>query len=173
MSDKANIKISKKAEAIETWNFVFPNQSNPYGNMFGGELLAIMDTTAALAAIRFSGKTVSTASSERVIFKRPIFVGDRIKTVAKVVLVGRTSMMVRTDVFVDKGESGDDGSKDILSTTAHFTLVAFDENRVPTEVPDLILETETEKKHSELAQQIKDHVKRREERIKHVVEKWS
>ncbi|NVK21685.1 MAG: acyl-CoA thioesterase [Kangiellaceae bacterium] len=159
----------KKAEAIETWNFVFPNQSNPYGNMFGGELLAIMDTTAAMAAIRYCGRTVSTASSERVIFKRPIFVGDRIKTVAKVVLVGRTSMMVRTDVFVDKG--GDEG--DVLSTTAHFTLVAFDDERNPAEVPELIVETDKEHKHHELAQQIKAHVGRREERIKHVVEKWS
>ncbi|MBD3652892.1 hotdog domain-containing protein [Kangiella sp.] len=158
----------KKAEEIETWNFVFPNQSNPYGNMFGGELLAIMDTTAAMAAIRYAEKTVSTASVERVIFKKPIFVGDRIKTVAKVVLVGRTSMMVRTDVFVDKG--GEEG--DVLSTTAHFTLVAFDEQRVPAEVPELIIETDKEKKQSELAQQIKDHVGRREVRIKEVVEKW-
>lgn len=162
-------RVRKKAEAIETWNFVFPNQSNPYGNMFGGELLAIMDSTAAMAAIRFSGCTVSTASSERVIFKRPIFVGDRIKTVAKVVLVGSSSMMVRTDVFVDKG--GEEG--DLLSTTAHFTLVAFDDDRNPKQVPELIIETDKEHKHNELAQQIKDHVKRREERIKHVVEKWS
>lgn len=173
MSKTTENRPKKVAEAIETWNFVFPNQSNPYGNMFGGELLAIMDSTAAMAAIRYSGKTVSTASSERVIFKRPIFVGDRIKTVAKVVLVGRTSMMVRTDVFVDKGESGDGGAKDVLSTTAHFTLVAFDEDRAPTEVPELVLETEKEQKHHELAQQIKEHVKRREERIKHVVEKWA
>ncbi len=165
-------RAPKKAEAIETWNFVFPNQSNPYGNMFGGELLAIMDSTAAMAAIRYSGKTVSTASSERVIFKHPIFVGDRIRTKAKVVLVGRTSMMVRTDVFVDRNE-GESGEKDILSTTAHFTLVAFDENRVPCQVPELLIESETEQKHFELAQQIKNHVKRREERIKHVVEKWS
>lgn len=163
------MREQKQAEEIVTWNFVFPNQSNPYGNMFGGELLAIMDSTAALAAIRYSGKTVSTASSERVIFKRPIFVGDRIKTIAQVVLVGSSSMMVRTDVFVDKG--GEEG--DVLSTTAHFILVAFDEDRVPSQVPELILKTEKEKKHNELAQQIKAHVGRREERIQHVVEKWS
>lgn len=158
----------KTSEAIETWNFVFPNQSNPYGNMFGGELLAIMDSTAALAAIRYSGRTVSTASVERVIFKRPIFVGDRIKTVAKVVLVGKTSMMVRTDVFVDKG--GEEG--DVLSTTAHFTLVAFDEERNTVVIPELIIETDKERKHFELAEQIKSHVGRREGRIKNVVEKW-
>lgn len=79
-------------------------------------------------------------------------------------------MMVRTDVFVDKS-SGDE--KDVLSTTAHFVLVAFDENRKPTQVPELIIETEKEQKHHELAQQIKAHVGRREERIQHVVEKWS
>lgn len=161
-------RTPKKAEEIVTWNFVFPNQSNPYGNMFGGELLAIMDTTAAMAAIRYAERTVSTASVERVIFKKPIFVGDRIKTVAKVVLVGRTSMMVRTDVFVDKG--GDEG--DVLSTTAHFTLVAFDDDRIPVPVPALIIDTDKERKQSELAQQIKNHVGRREGRIKEVVEKW-
>lgn len=161
-------RTPKKAEEIVTWNFVFPNQSNPYGNMFGGELLAIMDTTAAMAAIRYAERTVSTASVERVIFKKPIFVGDRIKTVAKVVLVGRTSMMVRTDVFVDKG--GDEG--DVLSTTAHFTLVAFDDERVPVPVPALIIDTDKEGKQSELAQQIKNHVGRREGRIQEVVEKW-
>ncbi|HEY9029925.1 MAG TPA: hotdog domain-containing protein [Kangiella sp.] len=161
-------RTPKKAEEIVTWNFVFPNQSNPYGNMFGGELLAIMDTTAAMAAIRYAERTVSTASVERVIFKKPIFVGDRIKTVAKVVLVGRTSMMVRTDVFVDKG--GDEG--DVLSTTAHFTLVAFDDERVPVPVPALIIDTDKERKQSELAQQIKNHVGRREGRIQEVVEKW-
>ncbi|MHC9511877.1 acyl-CoA thioesterase [Kangiella sp. M94] len=161
-------RTPKKAEEIVTWNFVFPNQSNPYGNMFGGELLAIMDTTAAMAAIRYAERTVSTASVERVIFKKPIFVGDRIKTVAKVVLVGRTSMMVRTDVFVDKG--GDEG--DVLSTTAHFTLVAFNDERTPVPVPELIIDTDKERKQSELAQQIKNHVGRREGRIKEVVEKW-
>lgn len=161
-------RTPKKAEEIVTWNFVFPNQSNPYGNMFGGELLAIMDTTAAMAAIRYAERTVSTASVERVIFKKPIFVGDRIKTVAKVVLVGRTSMMVRTDVFVDK--DGDEG--DVLSTTAHFTLVAFDDDRIPVPVPALIIDTDKERKQSELAQQIKNHVGRREGRIKEVVEKW-
>lgn len=161
-------RTQKASEPLETWNFVFPNQSNPYGNMFGGDLLAIMDSTAALAAIRYAEKTVSTASVERVIFKRPIYVGDRIKTVAKVVLVGKSSMMVRTDVFVDKG--GDEG--DILSTTAHFTLVAFDEERNPVVVPDLIIKSDKEHKHFELAEQIKLHVGRREGRIKNIVEKW-
>ena len=161
-------RLKKKAEEIVTWNFVFPNQSNPYGNMFGGELLAIMDSTAAMAAIRYSGNTVSTASVERVIFKKPIFVGDRIKTVAKVVWVGNTSMMVRTDVFVDKGEV----VGDVLSTTAHFTLVAFDSERRPVSVPELIIETDKEKKQNEFAEQIKAHVGRRETRIQEVVEKW-
>jgi len=39
-------------------------------------------------------------------------------------------------------------------------------------VPDLIIETDKERKHFELAEQIKSHVGRREGRIKHVVEKW-
>lgn len=126
----------KVAEEIVSWDFVFPNDANPFGTMFGGKLLAIMDTTAAIAAIRYSGRTVSTAAVEAVEFVHPLRVGDRVKTTAKVVHVGRTSMMVRVDVYVDHG-----GNEFKHCTHAHFAMVAFDERRAPTAVPPLKLVT--------------------------------
>lgn len=118
---------------------VFPNQANPNGNMFGGDLLAIMDTTAAMAAKRYSQLDVSTVTVEAVHFAKPFMVGDNIKTTAKVVSVGNTSMMVKAEAFKDTGE---DRLEKCVS--AYFNLVAFDKNRRPTQVPELEVSNENE-----------------------------
>lgn len=145
---------SKKAEVITDWTFVFPNDANPFGSMFGGKVLAIMDTIAAIAAIRYSGRTVSTAAVEAVEFKLPIVVGDRIQTQAKVVWTGRTSMLVKVDVYRDRRA----GEELTLCTTAYFTMVAFDDDRRPTPVPALLVESDEEKSDHALAEMIHQHV---------------
>ncbi|QGX39921.1 acyl-CoA thioesterase [Permianibacter aggregans] len=146
---------ARVAEEIVAWDFVFPNDANPYGSMFGGKLLAIMDTTAAIAAIRFAGKTVSTAAVEAVEFVHPVVVGDRLKTTAKVVWVGRSSMMVRVDVYVDLGTSFK------RCTHAHFAMVAFDQHRRPTPVPGLLRETAEDEKAFKLAASIREQAIKR------------
>jgi acyl-CoA thioesterase YciA len=92
--------------------------------MFGGDLLAIMDTTAAMATKRYCQLDVSTISVEAVHFTKPIFVGDNIKTTAKVVLVGNTSMMVKAESFRDIGSNQFE-----QCVIAYFSLVAFDKKR--------------------------------------------
>ncbi len=136
-------KDPKFAEEITNWTMVFPNQANPNGNMFGGEMLAIMDTTAAMAAKRFSEKIVSTVTVEAVHFCNPIVVGDSIKTTAKVVAVGETSMIVKAIAYKDSGNN-------ILvkSVSAFFILVAFDANRKPVLVPQLLLSEEDKVENS-------------------------
>lgn len=141
---------AKTAETITDWTFVFPNDANPFGSMFGGRVLAIMDTIAAIAAIRFSGHTVSTAAVEAVEFRLPIVVGDRIQTCAKVVWTGRTSMLVKVDVYRDRQA----GEEPAHCTTAHFTMVAFDDERRPTPVPQIRAETEEEQNDLKLAELI-------------------
>ncbi|PCI72906.1 MAG: acyl-CoA thioesterase [Gammaproteobacteria bacterium] len=130
-----NKRLSKYPEEIQNWIMVFPNQANPNGNMFGGDLLAIMDTTAAIAAKRFSQTEVSTVTVEAVHFAEPLWVGNNLKTTAKVVAVGNTSMMVKALVYRDVGNG-----ELLKCVSAFFNLVAFDENRKPTQVPNLIIE---------------------------------
>lgn len=148
---EANVRFyPKTAEEIVSWDFVFPNDANPFGTMFGGKMLAIMDTTAAIAAIRYSGRTVSTAAVDGVEFLQPVVIGDRVKTTAKVVFVGRTSMMVKVDVYVDHSGTFKH------CTTAHFAMVAFDDRRVPTEVPPLQIENELDRQLSATASLIRE-----------------
>ncbi|MCB0288945.1 MAG: acyl-CoA thioesterase [Calditrichaeota bacterium] len=138
----------KKSEEIRSWEIVFPNDTNPHGTMFGGELMAIMDKIAAIAASRYAGRAVVTASTEGIIFKEPVRVGDRIQTFARVVWVGRTSMVVKVDVFAENPLT----LNRIHCTTARFNFVALDRQGKPTPVPPLLVETDEEKRQHELAE---------------------
>ncbi|WP_444996221.1 acyl-CoA thioesterase [Aliikangiella sp. IMCC44359] len=152
-------RTKKRAEEMVNWNLVFPNQANPSGNMFGGDVMAIMDTTAAMAAKRFSEKQVSTVTVEAVHFAKPIMVGDNIKTTAKVVAVGKTSMMVKTDVYRDIG-----GNKLMKCVSAFLNFVAFDYQRLPSQVPLLELAEEDKQAHL-IALSIKESAKARQKEI--------
>jgi len=152
-------RTQKSAEEIQNWNMVFPNQANPNGNMFGGDLLAIMDTTAAMAAKRFSQLDVSTVAVEAVHFASPLKVGDNIKTTAKVVAVGNTSMLVKTQAFRDIGQNGL-----LKCVSAYFSLVAFDASGKPALVPSLILQ-EMDKKANNEALLVKHFARKRNEAL--------
>ncbi|MCB0313955.1 MAG: acyl-CoA thioesterase, partial [Calditrichaeota bacterium] len=103
---------------------------------------------AAIAASRYAGRAVVTASTEGIIFKEPVRVGDRIQTFARVVWVGRTSMVVKVDVFAENPLT----LNRIHCTTARFNFVALDRQGKPTPVPPLLVETDEEKRQHELAE---------------------
>jgi len=147
---------SQTAEQIQNWTMVFPNQANPNGNMFGGDLLAIMDTTAAMAAKRYSQMDVSTVTVEAVHFAKPFMVGDNIKTIAKVVAVGNSSIMVKAEAYRDIGNNQLE-----KCVGAYFNLVAFDQNRLPAQVPLLNINEEN-RQENEKAIFIRQSAKQRD-----------
>ena len=59
----------------EISTFVMPHMQNVRGDLFGGELMALVDQAAAVAAIRHAGGPAVTASIERVDFRERIPVG--------------------------------------------------------------------------------------------------
>lgn len=110
---------------------VFPTDTNPQGNLFGGQLVAWMDKAAGIAAMRRSRTPVVTALIENIEFHVPVHVGDLVELDAQVVRVGRTSMVVEVTVRKEETLSGDNE----LCTFGRFTMVALDEHRRPTPVP--------------------------------------
>jgi acyl-CoA hydrolase len=60
--------------------------------------------------------------------------------VGKITYVGKTSMEIRVDTYVEDHLSG---TRKVVNR-AYLVLVALDENGNPTEVPRLILDTEVE-----------------------------
>ena len=73
---------------------MLPPDANNLGNVFGGVVMALVDKTAAVAAIRHARSTCVTASIDRVDFREPIHLGDLVVLKASVNYVGRTSMEV-------------------------------------------------------------------------------
>ena len=132
---------SQRAETVRSTNFVFPNDTNHLGTMFGGQVLHLMDQTGAIAAARFAHATVVTAAMEAVSFERPIRLGMIIETAATVVYTGRTSMIVRVEVHAEDQYTGER----FRATTGYMTMVALGEGGKPAPVPALVVETEEER----------------------------
>ncbi len=109
---------------------VLPTDTNPLGALFGGRAVQWMDICAGLAAIRLSGRTVVTASIERLDFKVPIKWGDIAVVQAEVVSAGRTSMTVDVQMFREDPTNG----VRQLCTSGLFHMVALDEKGRPTPV---------------------------------------
>lgn len=133
-------KTPKDSLTIYT-DMVLPSETNPIGNMFGGELLARMDRAASIAARRHSRRIVVTASVNHVAFNKMIPLGSVVTVEAKVSRAFTSSMEVYMDVFIEDRESGERS----LSNEAIYTFVAVDEMGHPVRVPELVPESEIEK----------------------------
>jgi len=128
-------------------DLVLPSETNPIGNMFGGELLARMDRAASIAARRHSRRIVVTASVNHVAFNKMIPLGSVVTVEAKVSRAFKSSMEVYMDVWIEDRESG-------MRSKANegiYIFVAVDEMGHPVPVPDLIPETDLEKKRYDAA----------------------
>jgi len=127
---------ARPAPEIHATDIVLPNQTNNFKTMFGGEVMAMMDKAAAIAALRFCRKPLVTASSERIDFRTPIQAGEIIEAIAKVIYVGRTSMITRVHIYAEHPTIGDRR----VCTTGYFSMVAVDAQGRPIPVPQLLLE---------------------------------
>jgi acyl-CoA thioesterase FadM len=79
---------------------------------------------------------VVTASTERIDFRTPIQRGEIIEAIAKVIYVGRTSMIVRIRIYTEHPLIGDRR----ICTTGYFSMVALDQAGQPVPVPRLLLD---------------------------------
>src|SRR5881227_1615268 len=121
---------------------VLPNDTNVFGNLMGGRLMYWMDIAAAIASQKHCHAPVVTASVDNISFENPIKLGNTVHIEAKVARSFNTSMEVHLKVW------GEDHIQQFKykSNEAYYTFVALDPNRKPRVVPQLVPETEEEKK---------------------------
>ena len=127
---------ARPAPEIHVTDIVLPNQTNNFNTMFGGEVMALMDKAAAIAGLRFCRQPLVTASSERIDFRTPIHAGEIIEAIARVIYVGRTSMIVRVHIYAEHPLKGDTR----VCTTGYFSMVSVNPQGQPLPVPRLALE---------------------------------
>ncbi|WP_077533989.1 acyl-CoA thioesterase [Massiliimalia massiliensis] len=139
----------------EQTQMVLSEHINGYNRLFGGKLMEWIDVVAGVVARRHSNRNVTTVCIDKLHFKAPAHVNDIVVLNGKITYVGRTSMEVRVDTFVEDL----DGYKRPINH-AYLVLVAIDEQERPVPVPGLLLTNEQEKaeweagmKRSELRKQ--------------------
>ncbi len=133
-----------QSEMVE---IVLPNDANPLGALLGGRLMHWIDLAGALAAHRHSRSYVVTASVEHLDFVTPVHVGDLVILRSSLNRAFRTSMEVGVKVWVENYRSG---TRQHVST-AYVTYVAVDRHGRHLPVPQVIPETEEEKRRYEEA----------------------
>lgn len=112
---------------------VFPQQTNHYGTLFGGQALALMDKAAFVVASRYARRMVVTASSEKTNFHVPVRQGQLVELIATVIATGSTSITVEVELYAEDLLTGDRQ----LGTKGRFVMVALDAHGKPTIVPAL------------------------------------
>jgi acyl-CoA hydrolase len=132
--------------AIAT-HLVLPENTNTLGNLMGGQLLNWMDIISAISAHRHCGRVVVTAAVNNVSFQQPIKLGDIVTIEAKVSRAFSSSMEVYMEVFVEHATTG----KRTRCNEANYTFVAVDQLGSPIQVPDLIPESDEEKRRYDSA----------------------
>ena len=126
--------IEQKIQLSQTHIFkaVFPNTTNHYDTLFGGTALSLMDEVAFITATRFSRKKVVTVNTSSIDFKKPIPHGTIIELIGKVTKVGRTSLKVKVEIFVEEMYR----EKREKAIEGEFTFVAVNDQFRPIPVID-------------------------------------
>jgi acyl-CoA thioesterase YciA len=110
-----------------------PADANPAGDIFGGWLMAQMDMAAGIIAARHSQGRAATIAVEGMKFHHPVHIGDEVSVYAKLMSVGRTSMVIDVETW-RRPRTGDEREH---VTQARFVFVAIDDDRRPRPVRPL------------------------------------
>jgi acyl-CoA hydrolase len=118
--------------------YVLPQHANALGGVFGGQIMAWIDLCAAICAQRHSGKMAVTAFIDDMKFEETVRVGQVVRLEARITATFRTSMEIEVCV---EGEDAMTGRR-WRCVDALLTFVAIDQDRKPTPIPPLALDSD-------------------------------
>src|SRR5947209_10852843 len=99
--------LSEPYVALQT--VMMPRDANPQGSIFGGVILSMIDMAAYVGAKRLVVKAggpvpvLVTVAINRVEFHQPVFVGDVVRCLVRLIKFGRTSVTVLVTVEAERG----------------------------------------------------------------------
>ena len=127
---------------------MLPSDANPYGNVHGGEVMKLIDAVAGAAATRHARARVVTARIDELSFLAPVYVGHLVTAKASVNHVGRTSMEIGVRVESEDMLTG----KVVHVASAYLVFVATDDRGEPVPLPQLVAETDEERRRMAAAE---------------------
>lgn len=144
-------KKTVQESLVETVHIIRPTDLNSAGRLYGGALMSWIDEVAALVAKRHSQMNVTTASVDNLKFLRGAFMKDVVVIRGKLVYVGRSSMEIKVETYVEHLN----GERELVNR-AFLTCVGLDATGKPCKVPELFLETEEERQEWQQAKDRKE-----------------
>ena len=138
------------------------NEANLLGNIHGGEIMKLADSTAGAVAQRHSGGPAVTAAMDEMAFLAPVHVGDIVRTFAQVNWTGRSSMEI--GVRIETQPWNDPSVTSLHVASAYFVFVAIDADGTSRPIPQLAPESPDEVRRMREAEIRRAHrlAKRRE-----------
>ncbi|TCC43863.1 acyl-CoA thioesterase [Kribbella capetownensis] len=130
------------------------NETNLLGTVHGGVIMTLVDSVAGVVAARHSGGAAVTASMDEMVFLVPVRVGDVIHLSGQVNWTGRSSMEVGVRITADRWDAV---GPEVHVASAYLVFVAVDEHGKPREVPQVIAETDEERRRLREAEIRRDH----------------
>ena len=109
-----------------------PKDANPNGDIFGGWIMAQMDLAGAVPAFQRAKGRIATVAVDAMTFHRPVFIGDLVSCYATIKRVGRTSITIDVQTWVERRR---DGVHEKV-TEGLFTYVAIDDAGKPRPVDE-------------------------------------
>jgi acyl-CoA thioesterase YciA len=104
-----------------------PADTNQNGDIFGGWLLSQMDLAGGIYAYKTTQSRVVTVAIEAMTFRKPVYVGDVVSVYATTVRIGRTSITVHLEAWVQRRNE----ARLILVTDGNYTYVSVDDRSKP------------------------------------------
>lgn len=153
MSDLVLTRTVAESQS-ERSEIIFPADANALGNLFGGRLMQYIDLVGAMAASRHARAITVTASMDHLDFVAPVRVGDLLILKASVNRAYKTSMEVGVKAMVEDVQQ----NRIRHVSSAYLTYVAVDKDGGRLVVPQVVPETDHQKRRYE------DAARRREMR---------
>lgn len=132
---------------------------NGQGALFGGRLMAWIDECGGYAAMRHASSLVVTCAIDNQVFKRGALLGEMVYLEAHVTYVGRSSIEVRVDTYIESIE----GYRTPINR-AYIVYVAVDAEHLGSIPVRYGLEVRTESERAEYLGAIKRSEVRRRRR---------
>lgn len=129
-SKESETKAQPQGELVYR-TIAMPADANLNGDIFGGWVMSQMDLGASVVAVRTAGRRVVTAAVDGMSFHYPVHVGDLVSYYGRLMSIGRTSMKIHIEVWVER--MGFNGAP-LMTTQATFTYVAIDDDGRPVPV---------------------------------------
>lgn len=110
---------------------LLPKDTNGNGSIFGGVILSYIDLAGAVEASRHTNHKIVTVAMDKVVFKKPVFVGDLISFYTDTLSIGTKSVTVQVTVRAMRHKTGE--VVDVTEAQCVFVAINDNNESVPLE----------------------------------------